>query len=491
MTVINKSDTPLTARSLGAATNIKTTTATNSGVSTNGTKWTQFGNGNVDLVFKDGNTSSINPTALGLTLDAAISSFEKQFQTLNETMILTDQDYMDLIEDFIGTEMPSESSESNTFGYAKPGRGLTNGLAQLPIFMSFSEKGLQDLTSLMGYFPLPILNSLNQWVVGFQHVIDPSELDLFNSFPTSIEAAKELLMGDILGTFTPLLQNLIRVPLTQQQFDSLIGSVATMGPTRFADSGIAPAVNGGDFGGAADIRECYNATNGEFDPAKGFAANTQSLGIQNQTDQSGFGSIADPGTIGSTQPGGRPGLPNSPIYTPPNPRPTPTTPPPAINPIIDGINKAAKTATTMSPVDMAAILYGFAHHETRLGNEMPTNGAGLFNYLKANWLADVEKYGASVAGLETLAAQLKLNPTVAIKQQVNKFRENHLIAGKVLVKSIELYLIPTLRTSNYVVTPGSIWNIYHSPGTLSTDIPNKFNWSSIAMGSKYAAKYFK
>lgn len=465
----------------------KTNTATNSGVSPNGTTWTQYATGNVDLVFKDGSTSTINPTVLGLTLGDAISSFEKQFQTLNETLVLTDQEYADLIEDFIGLESSQESPQSNGFGSSNPARGLSNGLAQLPIFLSFSEKGLQNLTSVMGYFPLPVRNSLNQWVVGFQHVIDPSELDIYNSFPMSLAQAKQILMDEIIESFVPMIQNLIRVPLTQQQFDSLIGSIATMGPTRFADSGIVPAMNSGDFGGAADIRECYNASNGEYDPAKGFAANNQSLGYQTKTDGNGFQSIMDPGNIG--KPSTRP-TPNWPIYTPPKPsNPNPSKP--QVNPIISAINAGAKTATTMLPSEMAAILYGFAHHESRLGSEMPPNGAGLYNYLKTTWLSDVEKYGASIAGLETFAAQLKANPTVAIKQQVAKLRLDPIYASKVLVKAIELYYIPTLRAGNYPVKPGSIWNLYHSPGTVAADITNKFNWSSIELGTKYAAKYFK
>ena len=161
------------------------------------------------------------------------------------------------------------------------------------------------------------------------------------------------------------------------------------------------------------------------------------------------------------------------------------------NPLILALNSAAKIATTMTAKEMAAILYGFAHHESQLGNDLPTSGSGIFNYLKDSWLSDVQKYGNSIAGLESIAAQLKSNPTVAIRQQVSKLRTNNLLAAKVLVKNVELYLIPTLRANNYPITIGSIWNLYHSPATVGADIANKFNWDSVDLGYKYVAKYYK
>jgi len=449
-------------------------TVVNSGISNAGTSWRLFSTGNVEMTFVTGATTIINPGVLGLTLEEAIASFEGQLQALTPAVQITDQEYLDLIEDILGG-LPTYSPDTDL----SPDAGLRIGIALLPMFMTLSSKGLQNLTSLLGFFPIPVLNSLNQWVVGFQHVIRDDELPFYNSFPMSIPQAIQILLSQIANVFQPLLQNLIRVPLTQGQFDALLGSAIAMGPTRFANSGIPGRVNAGDFPAAAEIRECYNSTNGDYDPAKGFAANTQSMGIQQTTDTEGANTIADP-SLANVVEGPASGS-NAALH-----EPAPG--------MVDAINSAAQGSTSMSPEQAAAALYGFSHAESGLGNQVEASGstaAGPYHYTQGTWLEYVKNYGNDVPGLSQYSAALKNNPTTALKSQVLDLRYDPVLSSKLTVAAIDRYYMPTLRNNGLEPTLGGLWNVHYLPGSIRSNYANQHNWGAVNTGWTYASRYYR
>lgn len=462
-----------------------TVITTNSGVSDNGTIWVKFDTGNVDLTFVDGSKMTINPTALGLTLDEAILSFELQAQKFNAILQLNDVDFIAYLQDFFGAPS-SDGTINNSEDVPTPGPGLPNGIALLPATMSLSQHGLQNIMSLMGFFPTPVLNNLNQWIVGFQHILSSSELQFFLDGPIGMQRGIQMLLGDIMSVHLPMIQNLIRIPLTQQQFDSLLSSSLAMGPTRFAQSGIPAAVNNGDFAGAADIRRCYNGTNGEYDPAKGYAANVDALGMTNAADSDGQTTLIDPAIAGDVQ--ASPASTNSPLHTP-------------IPGLVDSINSSAKTSTSLSPQLAAETLYGIAHHESLMGNaNTPFGGgssaSGPYHIVNKTWLGYVRDYGQSVPELKAYSTQLRKytdlnNVPVALRNQVLPLKNNPTLSSQMVIKAIDNYYVPTLQSKGLPVNAGSIWNMHYMPANVTQNVRNQLNWNSVGLGRIYAGMYFR
>lgn len=76
------------------------------------------------------------------------------------------------------------------------------------------------------------------------------------------ERACELLTADLLK-FEAAVSRLVKVPITQCQFDALVSLVYNMGPFPFERSNLLSLLNSGDVAGAADQFQFLNHSRGE------------------------------------------------------------------------------------------------------------------------------------------------------------------------------------------------------------------------------------
>ena len=474
------------ARSLSRSNTINGVVTENSGTSQNGTVWVSFSSGLVDLTFANGNTTTINPPSLGLSVIDAIVATEKSHGIVATLDNLTDDVYIDLVDDIVGLTVKDSSFR------IKEGidtdiimdRGLPPESAALPMFMDVSETGIKNLVSLIGFFPVPTLNNLNQYVVGYLEVItDDALVQFYRQFPISRTQALSRMLDSIKTTYIPLIQSLIRTPLSQVQFDSLIGSAITMGPTRFGDSGIPEAVNNGDTASAASIRSCYNTTNGEYDPAKGFQANTQAAGIDSanptQTDAFGNTLLSDP------QLSRLPKIPDlSTLET------NLLSLPQVVTSIISLFSQTAKTVSVTS---LRSIMFGIFHQEQLT----ESNGLGMFKYEKDVWFKHVRDMGVEIPEIATISHSLKKYQTyasapVAVRTSVTALTAQDELQTQLIAMAIEQVYIPSLRENNIQPTPGNIWVAHHYPSSnrnLSSDARRMMNGTVSKTVSQVAQSY--
>lgn len=87
-----------------------------------------------------------------------------------------------------------------------------------------------------------------QYSVGYGHKVGEKEKHLFSGIDK--KTAWLLLENDILAC-EKTIQRLVKVPLTQNQFDSLVSLVYNVGVGAFSRSRMLSRLNQGDYAGAA------------------------------------------------------------------------------------------------------------------------------------------------------------------------------------------------------------------------------------------------
>jgi len=86
------------------------------------------------------------------------------------------------------------------------------------------------------------------WTIGWGHLIKPTE-QLPNTI--TVEKAVELFKTDVMWA-EDFVDKVVKVPLTQQQFDALVSLVFNIGASRFYDSTLLKLLNKGKYNKAAD-----------------------------------------------------------------------------------------------------------------------------------------------------------------------------------------------------------------------------------------------
>ncbi|MGA2673515.1 MAG: lysozyme [Terracidiphilus sp.] len=109
--------------------------------------------------------------------------------------------------------------------------------------MEFSAAGMELLKRSEGFRARTYLDVAGIPTIGYGHRLLPAE-----SFPDGIEeaqAARMLAVDVRLAEFA--VQRLVRVPLTQGQFDALVDFVFNLGAGRLADSTLLKELNAGQY----------------------------------------------------------------------------------------------------------------------------------------------------------------------------------------------------------------------------------------------------
>lgn len=121
------------------------------------------------------------------------------------------------------------------------------------IARSMTNSGLKFLAGIEGFSANPYPDAQGR-SVGFGHFILPS--DSF-TFPMDKKTAYDLLYKDV-GIATSSIMANVKVPLSDNQFDSLISLVYNIGVGGFSTSTVLKRLNKGDYNGAAEAFALWN-----------------------------------------------------------------------------------------------------------------------------------------------------------------------------------------------------------------------------------------
>jgi lysozyme len=122
--------------------------------------------------------------------------------------------------------------------------------------MAIAKSTLSFITKEEGSRNKAYKDSKGLWTIGVGHLIKPSEQHLLTATLTD-EQVEELLQSD-LKWCSEAVENNVKVPLTQNQYDALYSLCFNIGETNFRKSTVLRKINENDLQGAADAILMWN-----------------------------------------------------------------------------------------------------------------------------------------------------------------------------------------------------------------------------------------
>lgn len=112
--------------------------------------------------------------------------------------------------------------------------------------MRISQKGIDLIKQYEGWSAVPYMCSANKKTIGYGHVMLPGE----NWSTITEEFGEDLLQKD-LEKFEAHVLKLVKVPMTQDQFDALVSFTFNLGPGSLQKSTLLRKVNAQEFDAAS------------------------------------------------------------------------------------------------------------------------------------------------------------------------------------------------------------------------------------------------
>jgi lysozyme len=122
--------------------------------------------------------------------------------------------------------------------------------------MAIAKSTLSFITKEEGLRNKAYKDSKGLWTIGVGHLIKPDEQHLLTATLTD-EQVEELLQSD-LRWCQDAVDNHVKVPLTQNQYDALYSLCFNIGETNFRKSTVLRKINENDLKGAADAILMWN-----------------------------------------------------------------------------------------------------------------------------------------------------------------------------------------------------------------------------------------
>ncbi|MBC8950975.1 MULTISPECIES: lysozyme [Xenorhabdus] len=126
--------------------------------------------------------------------------------------------------------------------------------------MKISESGVNKLKSYEGLklkaYPDPATGAA-PWTIGYGHTKGVESGQVI-----TVQQAEEFLHQDLIPIYAAI-QRLVKVPLTQGQFDALCSFIFNLGIGNFAHSTLLIKLNTGDYQGAAKEFVKWDRADGE------------------------------------------------------------------------------------------------------------------------------------------------------------------------------------------------------------------------------------
>ena len=128
--------------------------------------------------------------------------------------------------------------------------------------MSISQNGINLLSSFEGCELVAYLCPAKVWTIGFGTTVYPNGVKVKKGDSCTLEQAKQFKAHD-LKRFEKTVSDLVKIPLTQNQFDALVSLTYNIGTGAFEKSTLLKKLNAGDYQGAADQFTVWNKGGGK------------------------------------------------------------------------------------------------------------------------------------------------------------------------------------------------------------------------------------
>ena len=128
--------------------------------------------------------------------------------------------------------------------------------------MSTSQNGIDLISGFEGCELKAYLCPAKVWTIGFGTTVYPNGVKVKKGDSCTLDQAKQFKAHD-LKRFEKTVDDLVQVPLTQNQFDSLVSITYNIGPGAFETSTLLKKLNTGDYQGAADQFTVWNKGGGK------------------------------------------------------------------------------------------------------------------------------------------------------------------------------------------------------------------------------------
>jgi lysozyme len=125
--------------------------------------------------------------------------------------------------------------------------------------MKTSVKGLELIKKYEGFSPKKYLCPAGKSTIGYGHVIRPYE-----TYTRITEKQGEDLLFQDVSIVESTVNNLVSVPLMQNQFDALVSLVYNWGSGNFLHSTLLQKINRKDYNGAIEEFSKINKVNGKI-----------------------------------------------------------------------------------------------------------------------------------------------------------------------------------------------------------------------------------
>jgi lysozyme len=118
--------------------------------------------------------------------------------------------------------------------------------------MRTSEQGRKLITQFEGEILKVYLDPVGLPTVGVGHLVKPNEKDVYPLGKKITKAESQDLLSKDLARFEGSINSLVKVPLTQNQFDALVSLVFNIGTSAFQNSSVLRRLNEKNYQAAAD-----------------------------------------------------------------------------------------------------------------------------------------------------------------------------------------------------------------------------------------------
>ncbi|USR72469.1 lysozyme [Acinetobacter junii] len=127
---------------------------------------------------------------------------------------------------------------------------------------SISKTGIDLISSFEGIRLNAYDDGVGVWTIGIGTTVYPNGVKVKKGDKCTLEQAKSYFAHD-LKRFEASVNNLVKVPLSQNQFDALVSLTYNIGSGNFASSTLLKKLNAKDYQGAADQFPRWNKAKGK------------------------------------------------------------------------------------------------------------------------------------------------------------------------------------------------------------------------------------
>ena len=127
---------------------------------------------------------------------------------------------------------------------------------------TINEIGLKLIAQFEGCYLQAYLCPANVWTIGIGTTVYPNGVKVKKGDKCTLEQALEYLQHD-LKSFEKTVNESVKVPLSQNQFDALVSLTYNIGQTAFSNSTLLKKLNAKDYQGAADQFPRWNKAKGK------------------------------------------------------------------------------------------------------------------------------------------------------------------------------------------------------------------------------------